>query len=168
MKYFMLRQGDGYDRNPIVKNWYGKIDMHSLRRRGMDSEQRNMFYVSATDNTIYPDMIMDPVFMVSEAMRNVIAMYEKQAVYREVFFLDPVKGDGHIYYIPFLPVVDCIHKCSMRDRKKIRLDEIGKEKLQNYNIAEADIPDRQCVIVSLDFAESVLRKELTGIGLKEI
>lgn len=168
MKYFILEQGKGYDRNPDIKEWYGKIDLHTLRLKAIDSKQPFMFRVSATENTFYPDIMMFPVFMVSESVREVIAIYGKQVLFKEVFLLDPERNEGHTYYIPFLPVVDCLECREGIKGKQTREYMLGEEKLRNWNIVEADIQGRQCIIVSLDFAESVLRRGLTGIGLKEI
>lgn len=167
MKYFILEQGDAYDRNPDIKDWYGKIDLHSLRLKATESGQRFMFRVSATENTFYPDIMMSPVFMVSGAVRNVIEMYGKRVFYKEVFLLNQERNDGHIYYIPFLPVVDCLEcRESMRGERK-REYAVDEKKLWNRSIVEADIRDRQYIVVSLDFAESLLRRGLTGIGLRE-
>ena len=167
MKYFILEQGNGYDRNPVLKEWYGKIDLHSLRLKATDPRQRLMFHVSATENTFYPDIMMDPVFMVSEAVRDVIAIYGRQVSFKEVFLLDPERDEGHIYYIPFLPVADCLESRKDSVGKKDREYAVDEEKLWNRHIVMADMPERQCIIVSLDFAESVLRKGMTGIGLRE-
>ena len=46
--------------------------------------------------------------MVSEAVRDVIAIYGRKVSFKEVFLLDPERDEGHIYYIPFQPVVDWI------------------------------------------------------------
>jgi len=167
MKYFILEQGKGYDRNPLLKEWYGKIDLHSLRLKSMDPRQRLMFHVSATENTFYPDIMMDPIFMVSETVRDVIVIYGRQVSFKEVFLLDPERDEGHIYYIPFLPKVDCLECRKDGTGKRAKEYIIDEEKLWNRHIVEADMHDRQCIIVSLDLAESVLRKGVTGIGLRE-
>lgn len=167
MKHFILEQGNGYNRNPAIKEWYGKMDLRSLRLKAVDPKQRFMFHVTATENTFYPDIMMEPVFMVSEAARDIMAIYVKQAFYKEVFLLDPEKDEGHVYYIPFLPVIDCLECREGMKGEKNREYVVDGEKIQNRDIVEADMQDRQYIIVSLDFAESVLRRGLTGIGLKE-
>ena len=100
MKYFILEQGKGYDRNPSLKGWHGKIDWHSLKSDGQAVGKRFMFQVSATEHTFYPDIMMHPVFMVSEAVRDIIAIYVNRVMFSEVFLLDSERDEGHIYYIP--------------------------------------------------------------------
>ena len=57
--------------------------------------------------------------------------------------MDQERNEGHIYYIPFLPVVDCLEcRESMRGERK-REYAVDEKKLWNRSIVEADIRARQ-------------------------
>lgn len=170
MKYFIMCQGKVYNRLPDIKGWYGKLDRHSIQQKGINSDERFMFYINVTDQTVMPDVMWDPVMMVSETMREAMDMYEKRIIYKELFLLDAAKNRGYLYYLPFLPVVRCFLKTdgSMITKDKIKSGVIDLGRLWNRHIIEAEEVDFQCVVVSLDFAESVLRKGITGFDLIEM
>lgn len=170
MKYFILEQDKKYNRVPQIKNWYGKLDMHSLKQVGAGLKDKMVFEVDITEFTLFPDILEIPTFMVSADMRDIIFKYEKQVFFREVLFIDSEGSKGYTYYIPFLPRVDCFTdaSCLSKNKRKVESGVINIDKLWNRHIVEAEGINGQCIIVSLDLAESILRKGLIGIGLGKV
>ena len=170
MKYFILEQGKEYNRNPQIKGWYGKLDMHFLKQVRAGLKDKMIFEVEVTEFTLFPDILEKPVFMVSANMRDVINKYEKQVFFREVFFMDSEGNKGYTYYIPFLPRVDCFINTSSfsKNKRKMETGVIDIEKLWNRHIVEVEEINGRYIVVSLDLAESILRKGLIGIGLREV
>lgn len=170
MKYFILEQDKEYNRIPQIKDWYGKLDMHSLKQVGAGLKDKMVFEVNVTEFTIFPDILEKPVFMVSADMRDIIFKYEKQVFFREVFLVDSEGIKGYTYYIPFLSKIDCFTdaSCFSKNKSRVETGVVDSEKLWNRHIVEAEGLNGQCIVVSLDFAESILRKGLIGIGLRKV
>lgn len=170
MKYFILEQGKEYDRNPQIKEWYGRLDLPNLRRKGFHTKERLMFDITTSEFTFMGDIMVNPCLMISEALRDIMFLYEKHIIFKEVFFMDNEKEKGYVYYIPFIPTADCLMPSSIltADKRKLETGVVSAEKLWNRHIVEAEGLMGQCVLVSLDLAESILRKGLLGIGLREV
>lgn len=170
MKYFILEQGKQYNRDPQIKGWYGKLDMHFLKQVGAGLKDRMIFEVDVTEFTLFPDILVKPVLMVSADMRDIIIKYERHVFFKEVLFLDSERTKGYTYYIPFLPLVDCFTDATCYSKNKSRVESgvVDSEKLWNRHIVEAEGINGQCIVVSLDLAESILRRGLIGIGLREV
>lgn len=170
MKYFILEQGKEYDRNPQIKGWYGKLDRHYLARMGENLKDKMIFDVSVTDNTIFPDIMKNPILMISAKMKDIIYMYEKHIFFKEIFLNNLDNNYGYVYYIPYLPPVNCFTNKSRfsKDKSYVEIGVVDSKKLWNRHIVEAEGINGQCVVISLDLAESMLRNGLIGIGLREI
>lgn len=170
MKYFILKQGKEYNRDPQIKDWYGKLDMHFLKQVGARLKDRMIFEVNVTEFTLFPDILVKPVLMVSADMRDIIFKYEKHVFFREVLFMDSKETKGYTYYVPFLPRVECFTDatCFSKNKSRVEIGVVDIEKLWNRHIVEAEGINGQCIVISLDLAESILRKGLIGIGLQKV
>lgn len=170
MKYFILEQGKEYTRNPQIKGWYGKLDIHSLKQVGSGLKDKMIFEVDITESTLFPDILVKPVLMVSAAMRDIIFKYEKKVFFKEVLFMNVEGTQKYTYYIPFLPRVNCFKDvtCFHKNMNKKETCIVDISKMWNRHIVEAEGNDEQCIVISLDLAESILRKGLIGIGLREV
>lgn len=170
MKYFILGQGKEYNRNPQIKEWYGKLDIHSLRQIGSRLKDKMIFEVETAESTLFPDILEKPILMVSAAMRDIILIYEKQVFFREVLFINAEGTQRYTYYIPFLPRIACFKDatCCYKNKNKMETGVIDIDKMWNRHIVEVEGSNEQCIVISLDLAESFLRKGLIGIGLREV
>lgn len=170
MRYFILGQGKEYNSDPYIKGWYGKLDMHHIKQVGADLKDKMIFKVDITEFTLFPDILDKPVLMVSTEMRDIISKYEKQVFYREVLFMDEEGTQRYTYYIPFLPIVKCFDEnvCVSKNKRGMDGRLLNIDKMWNRHIVEAEENNEQCIVISLDLAESFLRKGLIGIGLREI
>jgi len=169
MKYFILKQEEVYKRNPRIREWYGKLDIHSLRMNMAESKEKFMFYIDVNEYTFFPDIMMNPTLMVTEPVKKIIYMYEKHIIFKEIYLLEPVSNKGYVYYIPILPATDC-HVDTDTDslHKRDKCCAVEESKVWDRHIMEAESEKGQCIIVSLDLAESMLRNGMTGIELMEL
>ncbi len=170
MRYFILEQGEEYNRNPNIKGWYGKLDQHHIKQMHARLKDKMIFEVDITEFTLFPDILDKPVLMVSADMKDIIFKYEKQVFFREVLFIDTEGTQRYTYYIPFLPRVDCFTEdaCASRNKDGMKNGVVNVDKMWNRHIVEAKATNEQCIVISLDLAESFLRKGLIGIGLREV
>ncbi|MDR2889264.1 MAG: hypothetical protein LBV33_05425 [Lachnospiraceae bacterium] len=170
MKYFILEQAEDYQRGPTIREWYGKLDAQHLEMAPMSAENRMVFNIEVDEFTIFPDIITFPCLMVSEEMHQILLRYDSRIPYRDVFFLESEKMIGKIYFIPFLPEMDCLTEDSILspDRSRVEKGVVDTQKFWDRPIIEVSGVTNQCVAINLDLAEALIGEGMIGIGLREL
>lgn len=170
MKYFILEQGEAYRQGPTIKGWYGKLDDQHLKLEQSTADNRMVFDIEADEFTLFPDLITFPCLMVSEAMKQIILRYDSRIPFRDVFFMHAEKMIGAIYFIPFLPKIDCLTADTVlsADRSRIEVGVVNADMFWERSLIEADGLTGQGVIINLELAEALIRQGMIGIGLREL
>lgn len=91
--------------NPIprVTAWQGKLDVRKLNRRDYRSMPAHLLLKMETGmDTIYPDILTDPVLMVSEEAMEVIRLYDRMMPFLPVVLSDHAREESKAYYCPVL------------------------------------------------------------------
>lgn len=163
MKYFELQEAPELKYAPQLENWYGKFDVRDIKLEGFPRlPDRQLFTIKPSDRTIFTDIIQFPFLLLSLKVTEVIKMYRERCFCRDVILLDQISGKSELYQ---LPVFDETDKLSIRERQDGAKNETVE--LDKHIFWVRDSLKRHTVI-SLDLAESLLRREVTGLGLKEI
>ena len=163
MKYFEIQEAPELKYAPQLENWYGKFDVRDIRLEGFPRlPDRQLFTIKPSDKTIFTDIIQFPFLLLSLKVTEVIKMYRERCFCRDVILLDQISGRSELYQ---LPVFDETDKLSIRERQDGAQSETVE--LDKHIFWVRDSLKRHTVI-SLDLAESLLRREITGLGLKEI
>ena len=163
MKYFELQEAPELKYAPQLENWYGKFDVRDIKLEGFPRlPDRQLFTIKPSDRTIFTDIIQFPFLLLSLKVTEVIKMYRERCFCRDVILLDQISGKSELYQ---LPVFDETDKLSIRERQDGTKNETVE--LDKHIFWVRDSLKRHTVI-SLDLAESLLRREVTGLGLKEI
>ena len=85
MKYFLLKTDPQYDTYPQIIDWYKKIDHRNICiGRSHVIDHRQLFFIQENINTIFPDILSIPFFMVTDLPKDVIKMYEPKTVFKEI------------------------------------------------------------------------------------
>ena len=162
MKYFVLKPDERFCHGPKIEDW-----KTSFKPDWMSKEQfykiktLQVFPITVTENTLFPDMVSYPFLLFSEMMMSVIRMYGDPALSKEVLLADSKKGVVKRYFLVVLEEV----KGNITDTGII-LRRDGRP-LKDRNIFVVKLGDKSEIIVNLDFAESILRREALGIHLEE-
>ncbi|MCI9071257.1 MAG: hypothetical protein HFH80_00335 [Lachnospiraceae bacterium] len=163
MKYFEIQEAPELKYAPQLENWYGKFDVRDIRLEGFPRlPDRQLFTIKPSDRTIFTDIIQFPFLLLSLKAAEVIRMYRERCFCRDVILLDQISGKSELYQ---LPVFDETDKLSIRERQDGAQSETVE--LDKHIFWVRDSLKRHTVI-SLDLAESLLRREVTGLGLREI
>lgn len=163
MKYFEIVEAPEHKYAPRVTNWYGKIDVRNICiEKYPDLPKRELFVVEASKKTIFTDIILFPFLLLSPNVMDVIKMYHERCFYREVILLDQLNGKSELYY---LPVFDETAKLLIRNREDLMQEEAVCLKKEIFWIRDSS---KRHTIISLDLAESLVRREITGLGIKEV
>lgn len=121
------------------------------------------------DDGAYPDVIEAPIYMVSRMVKDVITLYDETTVFKSA----PVMNYGirqlHPYYILLQDRIDCLHESTtFREDKSLIHLVLDEEKIGNRQIFKIAGIGPAYVIVSMDIAESILRRNGYGIRFEHV
>jgi hypothetical protein len=170
MRYFRLEQDKRFTDIPYIMNGFNKIDGRKIRRdQSRSLPHRVLMELYPNPNTVFGDIILSPYLLLSEKAREAVNLYEQRLPYKQVVLLDSENALTNLYFLPILEVVDCLSAASEmnRGRTVIRRAVLLKSKLPSPSIFRLDNVDCAQIIVRLDLAESLLRRGVRGIKLRE-
>ncbi|MDE7477110.1 MAG: hypothetical protein K2M91_04020 [Lachnospiraceae bacterium] len=172
-KYFALQDTPELKYAPRLKNVFGKFDIRDIQLETYPKlPERQVFFVEPSEKNIFTDIILSPFLLITPTVLDVIKMYKELCFYREVFLIDQLQRKSQLYFLPVfnetkkLQVVGkeydngtCISKPAERQGEKVFVDK---------NIFWVSDSLKRHTIISMDFAESLIRREVFGLGLKEV
>lgn len=163
MKYFEIQEAPELKYAPQLENWYGAFDVRDISLTAFPRlPQRQLFTIEPSEKTIFTDIVLFPFLLISPKVTDVIKMYRECCFYREVILLDQVSGKSELYH---LPVFDETDRLLIVDRQDAASDEMVDPEKHIFWIRDSL---KRHTIISLDLAESLLRREIMGLGIKEI
>ena len=170
MIYFTIHQDKRILNAPEVA--FTKKDMEELKAFPTKEQvfQPKIIYVKSTlTNRIdYPDFIDAPILLVSEKLKSLVSNYQKNIWMRTIVLINEQDHQQQIYYAIYPPKLPYISKQSVFNQGQQLEKFILDETKVGYNrIFIAEGMERY-LIIRLDVAESVLRRNVNGIIFKEI
>lgn len=163
MKYFEIQDAPVLKYAPRLENWYGKFDVRNIGISTFPKlPKRQLFTVKPSEKTIFTDFILFPFLLLSPKVTDVIKMYREICFCRDVILLDQSSGKSELYY---LPVFDETERLLVRENQNC---ESGKALEVDKHIFWVRDSLKRHTIISLDLAESLFRREVTGLGIKEV
>lgn len=172
MKYFEIQDSPELKYAPQLKDWYGKFDVRDIRLdRFPKLPDRQLFVVEPSENMVFTDIILFPFLLVSPTVREVIEMYRERCFFRSIILLDQKKNESKLYHLPVLDETSEIQLRNIRYQNGTRtLDEKkmqGQPLVLSRNLFWVRDSIKRHTILSLDMAESLIRRGVTGLGLCE-
>ncbi len=170
MKYFEIKlDSDNYVDAPRLINWYKIQDVRLIRWETYHKLKNRLIYnIDSSEYIVSTDIISFPFLLVSPMVRETIKMYGDKVVFKETILLNVEKDFEQVYYLPV-----------MEESEQIKLSYVGKnesysqkEKVPEWaverNIFWVRKKEKRHTIISLDLAESLLRRNAIGVELKEV
>ena len=172
MKYFEIQDSPELKYAPQIKDWYGKFDVRNIRIDTFPKlPDMQLFMIEPSENTIFTDIILFPFLLVSPMVQKVIKMYRERCFFRKVILLDQKNQESMLYYLPVLDETSEIQLRSVRYQNGSRIPD--EKKIQGHPLEPGRnlfwIRDsiKRHIVISLDMAESLIRRGVTGLGLCE-
>lgn len=169
MDYFLLKQDSRYTNTPKIINFFQTInsrDLNMLRADNIDDD--NSFFVRPSKDNQFIDILDKPVFLVCENMRKIIAKYNRNIIFKRAALIDRENSRQKIYNIPIFEEIEALHKNSELHFNVVKNIVLDKEKVRNKKIFKIKESDKTLVVVRLDVAESLLRRDFEGMSLKRL
>jgi hypothetical protein len=169
MDYFLLKQDEGYKDVPILMDVFNKIDIRNISLlKAHKIEDIIVFNVKCTDTTKFIDILDRDLFLISKEMKKIIEKFDPGIIFKTIPLVDLRYERQENYYMPIFQEIICLSEkaelnLSRTVVKKIVLD---KEKIKGKKIFKIKESDKTLVVVRLDVAESLLRREFKGMCLE--
>ncbi len=151
MRYFIVQTQPSFDGRVEITGWKDKIN-----RKWLNPEQlyripdKIVLSVTTGEYLPLPDFIVTPFLLGACSVHHVIRLYGDTVYTRNVILIDHERNMVKQYYL-LVPE---------------RLEE-GGAPLRERNFFWMDAGGERKTVVSLAFAESILRRGVTGISLEE-
>lgn len=171
MKFYILGTDEDFSNYPKIKNWFRKIDFKNFNiYDAYKIPQRQLLHIEESENTVFTSIIEHPFPLVLSEVKEVFDMYESHIIYKEVVLLDSKNEKTGIYYLPILEEVNCLNERSEfnLNRSIIRKGVIDYERTDGKAIFRLGGVNHYYMVGRLDLVESILKRNVRGIGLKEL
>ena len=115
------------------------------------------------------ELLVSPVFMVSEKMKKIMQLYEAEIYWKGVQLFAIEDHTPLLYYAADVPKVKCLHN-SVRVNPNGTINEVvlDSKSLPDKDIFAIDGLVETRIMISLRVAESLLRRDIYGLGLKKV
>lgn len=171
MRFFLIKPDKRFFNVPEIINWYQNSEAKLLLKEEYNQlPRRTLFGVRGDENTNYFDVLFHPFFLLSKTIQKIVSLYEPNLCYKEIIYLNQKMRHVEIYYLPILPKIDCLTSKSQfnLDHSKVTKAVICEKKVGDTTIFQlSEVKERQ-IIIRLDLAESLIRRNVKGFLLEEV
>lgn len=171
MDYFLLKQDERYTDVPLLVDVRKKIDTRDIHRESAHKiADPLIFHVKAGVESSFLDILEHPLFLLSDKLKRMMELYEPDTLFKLTPLIDPSRHLQKNYYLPILEEVEAVSVRSEfhRDRSQIKKLVLKKENIHGKKIFRIKESEKPLIVVRLDVAESILRRDLTGIRLQRV
>lgn len=172
MKYFEIQDSPELKYAPQLKDWYGKFDVRDIKLDTFPKLPKSqLFMIEPSKNTVFTDIILFPFLLVSPMVHEVITMYRERCFFRNVILLDQLNKESKMYYMPVLDETSDIRLQRVEYKNGVCISNIhtAAKKIVDLekNLFWVRDTKKRHIILSLDMAESLIRRGITGLGICE-
>jgi predicted RNA-binding protein len=165
--YFEIYQDKRIEQCIEPRGALKKIDFKDDKEE-IENMATQLFLTEKKENE-YVDYIERPGLLISDNLKEVFEKYKEEIISRPVVLSDKKNKKQTVYWQIAIKAIDCISDKSEFDKngtlKKLVIDE---KKAGLKRIFKVKGILENIIIIRLDVAESILRRDFTGIALKRI
>jgi len=171
MDYFLLKQDERCTYVPSITNWTSEIDVRNLNLLNADKvKDAIVLYVKTSKNNNYINVLNHPFFLVSENMKNVLEKYDSNIIFKIIALTDFNNSKQNIYYLPIFEEIKALSEEAEMNLNKTVVKKLilNEEKIKNKKVFKIKESSENMIIIRLDVAESILRRDFNGIKLEKV
>lgn len=168
MDYFILSCGEYISFPPSME--LGKLAPDRLlgKKQAEELDDLNLFKVKTEAGMRWADFYTRPIYLMSDEMKNLFFKYDNSLVFKAVRLID-ADGRQMLYWIMGLTALNCLAaEAEFTPRRTLKRLVLDQDKIGKTPIFTVSGLLEKYIIVRLDVAESLLRREFYGIELKKV
>ncbi|MBC2580555.1 imm11 family protein [Clostridium sp. DJ247] len=171
MEYFVIYQDKRIENAAEPIGILKEISKDMLNKEGtkhMD-ELPIQFDIKEKSSSEYIDFIEKPVPLVSDNLKKLLQKYDKKIFFKPIVLCDRKQEKQDLYWLMVPDSIDCLSdKSEFNKDGTLKRLVIDKKKVGNFKIFKVNGIMEDLMLVRLDAAESILRRDFTGIKLKKV
>lgn len=171
MDYFLLKQDKRYTNTPKLMDVFNKIDIRNINLLNAHKiEDMIIFNIKCNEETEFLDILDTQLFLISEDMKKIIEKYNVDIIFKIIPLIDLSHERQENYYLPIIEELNCLSEKSEFNLYKTEIKKIilNSEKIKWKKIFKIKESSKTLIVVRLDVAESLLRREYKGIYLERL
>lgn len=128
-----------------------------------------VLFMYGNEDSIYPDVIDTPVFMISDSLKKLLEAYDAEVLYRRVVLNQRKDGIQKNYWLLLTEKIACLDESSEHypngwDKSIV----LNRDKIGTRRVFKVEGVHTPRVFVHLDVSESILRREFKGIIFRSV
>lgn len=170
MRYFLI-ETDETNKIPYSINKNRAIDIRLLTKEDVHKIPLwNVMTMNLPSEVFFPDIICSPCILLSKMCMTANEMYQPLVQYRMVKLWERESSVNATYYIPILDEVDCLSEKTQFNTSGNQILNmiLSKNKIGSNIVFKIKGLDIKGFIGRMDYVESIIRRGVQGIKLKEI
>lgn len=171
MDYFLLKQDERYSNVPLLLDVMSKIDKRNINVLNAHKiEDTIIFYVKANEETSYLDILHRQLYLVSDKLKKLLEKYDSNIIFKAMPLIDLEHEIQENYFLPIFEEVEALSEnCEFNlDKSVIKKLILDEKKIKEKKIFKIKHSEQTLIVVRLDVAESILRRDFTGIKLEKL
>ncbi len=170
MKYFLVSEDERYQNKASITN----VPMNQIRIEYLRDKKYHLFPaitilpIYSSKEIDFLDLVCFPFFMVSDTFMSTLKIYLPFLKSKTIILEN---ANGHkTYKLPLIPRINCLTQNSKLsiDKSCIEYAELDYSKVKNHSVFYIGDITKNYVVMNLDILESVLKRGIRGISIKEI
>ena len=128
-----------------------------------------VLYLSGNGKEIRPDLIQNPVTMCSYRLKDILEAYEDEVAFKDVVMIHKEHALQYHYVHVLMEPIDALsERTEWYPNGTIKKIVLDAEKIGEHHLFLLDGRYRKDPVVSLPLAESLLRRDITGVCFEEV
>ena len=171
MDYFLLKQDEEYTNAPRLMDVFNNINVRNVNLLNAHKiEDIIILNVKCNDETEFLDILYKNLFLISKEMKKIIEKYDSGIIFKTIPLIDIPHERQENYYMPIFEEIECLSEKAELNLNKTVVKKIilDKEKVKGKKIFKIKESEKNLIVVRLDVAESLLRREFKGICLDRL
>lgn len=170
-EYFVLKQDERLTDAPMLLNVRKQVNTRDIHRTSAHKLAETMiFQVKAEKESTFADVMDGQLYVLSERLKRLVEMYAPDTIFKLTPLIDLVHHRQRNYYLPIFEEVEALSPKTERagDGSVIRKLVLQSDQLQGKRIVQIKESAKPLIVVRLDVAESILRRDFTGVRLERV
>lgn len=171
MDYFLLKQDERYINTPRLIDVFKKINLKYMNLiDGHKIEDFIVFNVKADEDSEFLDILDNQLFLICEGIKKIIEKYNSNILFKCTPLVDSMHNKDKNYFLPIFEEIRCLSETAELNLNKTVVKKIvlDKEKIKGKKIFKIKESSKPLIVIRLDAAESLLRRNFKGIKLERL
>lgn len=169
MEYFIMEMDKRIGNKFIIQKFPGEGSMEYGTDYANKFKDHTGLYTIESDKSSYPEVLEAPLYMVSRTIQEILQLHDDHIVCKEVSMVNLPKKTLKYYAVLLTDRIECLHESAeFYQDKSVKKLVLDKDKIGDRRVFRVKGISPAYVIVSLDIAESVLRRNCFGVKFTKV